>query len=220
MKQSYERNAASISLILVIVFFVLLSLLHILEPEYNTSGQLISLYELGKFGMLMRLAFFCIGGSAFFLALALWNDLQNRRGHVGGVWLAIIGIAFIGAGIYVSDKGVGLASSVPLSLSGTLHTIFGLFVIFTAPIAFTIVGSSLGRNHKWAAMANRLWWLGALTWIGLALFFGSLVIYGASQQSVTATIVSITNRFLVLMYCLWILFIGWQKRKEEATTAS
>ncbi len=207
------KRAAYISIALVIAFLLLLSLLHILEPEFNTSGQLISEYELGQFGGLMSLAFFFIGGSALFLVIALWKDLQNRRGHLGGWWLALIGIAFIGAGIFAPDRGVGLAQSGPMSLHGSLHTIFGVFVIFTAPIAFTLISSSLRRNQEWSTIAHRLPWVSLLTWIGFAAFFVSLAIYENSPQS--ATLVSITNRFMVLTYCLWIIIIGWEKGRKS-----
>lgn len=214
------QRAASVSLVLVFVFLVLLSLLHFLEPEYNGSGQLISLYELGQFGVLMRLAFLSIGGSVIVLSVALWRDLEDRRGRLGGWWLAFIGAAFIGAGVFAPDKGVGLASSVPLSLAGSLHTVFGLFVILTAPIAFSVTGGSLRRNPQWSGIAYRLRWASLLSWVGLAVFFGSLVLYGVSQQSVTATLVSVTNRFMVVTYSIWVIVLGWQKKKEASVDAS
>jgi hypothetical protein len=213
MEHRQERRVACISFALVIVSLLLLSLLHILEPEFNTKGQLISDYELGMFGVLMSLVFFCNGGSVLFLILALWKDLQNRRGHLGGWWLVLIGIAFIGAGIFAPDRGVGLDQS-PLSLSGSLHTGFGLFTIFTAPIAFTIISRNLMKNQRWSARAHQLRWTYVVAWIGLASFFGSLIIYNISPQTTATTLVSITNRFLVLTYCLWILIIGWYKQKE------
>ncbi len=213
MKRSQGGRAAAVSFVLVITFLLLLFILHFLEPEFNGSGQLISLYELGAFGVLMSLAFFCVGVSALFLVVALWKDVENRRGRVGLCWLALIGIAFIGAGIFAPDRGTGLASSAPMSLAGTLHTISGLFVIFTAPVAFTVVGSSLRRTQQWSFIASRLRWTAVLAWIGLASFFVSLIIYTNNQQSATATLVSITNRFMVVTYCLWIMIVGWQKKK-------
>ena len=210
-----ERRTACISFSLVVAFLVLLFLLHILEPEFNALGQLISDYELGQYGVLMSLAFFCIGGSALFLAIAVGNDLQKRTGRVGVWWLVFIGVAFIGAGIFAPDKGVGLSSSMPMSLTGSLHTSFGLFVIFTAPIAFTIISRNMLRTQQWSAVAHQLRWASVLTWIGLASFFGSLILYNASQQQTVETLVSITNRFMVLTYCLWIMIAGWHKQKEE-----
>jgi hypothetical protein len=216
MEHRQEKRTAYISFGLVVAFLILLFLLHILEPEFNTLGQLISDYELGHYGVLMSLAFFCIGGSALFLVTAIWKDLQKRTGHIGGWWLAFIGIAFIGAGLFTPDKGVGLSQSMPMGLSGSLHTGFGLFTIFTAPIAFTIVSRNLLRNQHWSAMVHRLHWTAVLPWIGLASFFGSLIVYNVSQQSTAATLISITNRFMVLTYCLWIMIIGWYKQKEKS----
>jgi hypothetical protein len=222
MDRRQERRAAWISFSLVVAFLILLFLLHIIEPEFNALGQLISDYELGQYGVLMSLAFFCIGGSALFLAIAVGNDLQKRTGRVGVWWLVFIGIAFIGAGIFPPDRGVGLGQSMPMSFSGSLHTGFGLFVIFTAPIAFTLLYRSLIHNQQLFTMVRRLRWLTFLPWVGLASFFVSLVAYGATQHPMIAwsdlrTLVSITNRFMVLTYCVWLLFITWYMGREGKT---
>ena len=44
-------------------FLAILSLLHVLEPEFNPP-HLISEYQLGRFGWLMSLAFFCLGAAS------------------------------------------------------------------------------------------------------------------------------------------------------------
>jgi hypothetical protein len=66
---------------------------------------LISEYELGLFGRLMSFASFCLGLGSLFLAPVLWLDLQTKSGHLGCWWLVIIGIAYIGAGIFIPDLG-------------------------------------------------------------------------------------------------------------------
>src|SRR5437879_3260813 len=98
----HERSsptAGYFSLVSVTLFPILLVLLHFLEPEFN-APHLISEYQLGRFGWLMSLAFFCLASASLFLSRALWPDLRTQGGRVGRAWLLLIGIAYVGAGIF------------------------------------------------------------------------------------------------------------------------
>ena len=81
----YDRavrpTAAYSSLAFVTAFFLWLIVLYFLEPEFNPP-HLISEYELGRFGWLMSLAFFCLGMGSLCLLGALWSDLQTKGGHL------------------------------------------------------------------------------------------------------------------------------------------
>jgi hypothetical protein len=216
-----QRVALYVSFGLVIFSLIILAVLHVLEPEFNTLGHLISEYELGNYGWLMSLVFFCLGGGSLSLVPAIKHDLRTKSGSIGGWWLMLIGIAFIGAGIFAPDSASGLDQSAfaTISVSGSLHTAFGLFVIFTAPIAFTLLYRSLTHNQQWFSVVRRLRWITLLPWVGLASFFVSLVVYGATRQPMVAwldlrTLVSLTNRFMVLTYCVWLLFVTWCAVRE------
>ena len=93
--ETTPRIAAYSSLVSVAAFLVLLIVLYFLEPEFNPP-RLISEYELGRFGFLMSLAFFCLGAGSLFLARALWIDLRTKSDRFGGWWLIFVGIAYIG----------------------------------------------------------------------------------------------------------------------------
>ena len=55
------RTKATLAIGLCVAFLAILSVLHVLEPEFNPP-HLISEYQLGRFGWLMSLAFFLSGG--------------------------------------------------------------------------------------------------------------------------------------------------------------
>ena len=93
------RIAACLSLGLSVVFLALLTVLHVLEPEFN-SGHLISEYQLGDYGFLMSLAFCLLGAGALLLALSLGPRLPTRGGQVGTWGLLVIGAAFFIAGVF------------------------------------------------------------------------------------------------------------------------
>jgi hypothetical protein len=61
-----------------VAFLAILSVLHVLEPEFNPP-HLISEYQLGRFGWLMSLAFFCLGAAS--LDGGLVRSFIKRQGR-------------------------------------------------------------------------------------------------------------------------------------------
>jgi hypothetical protein len=70
---SEMRTKATLAIGLCVAFLTILSALHGLEPEFNPP-HLISENQLGRFGWLMSLAFFCLGTAS----LALFA-VQGKR---------------------------------------------------------------------------------------------------------------------------------------------
>jgi hypothetical protein len=190
--------------------------LYFLEPEFNPP-HLISEYELGRFGWLMSLAFFCVGFGSLFLLRALWSDLQTKGGRVGRWWLLLVGIAYIGAGIFVPDP--------TSTVESYLHGLFGLIVIFSSPIVFTLLCRSLVHNQQWSNVSRLLQWTTRLTWLGLLSFYGSIIIfYYATDGARTSVLGGWTNRFMIATYCIWLMTVAWQtvkfnRLKEFAATS-
>jgi hypothetical protein len=145
--------AGYVSLVSVIIFLILLAVLHFLEPEFNPP-HLISEYELGNFGFLMSFAFFCLGVGSLFLARAIWSDLRTKGGHLGRWWLLLIGIAYIGAGIFTPDPASFIES--------VLHGMFGIIVIFSSPVVFTLLMRSITRHEQWSPVSSVLTWMTVL----------------------------------------------------------
>ena len=54
-------TAAYVSIVFGSVFLILVTLLHFLKRELDPSWRMISEYEIGRHGWMMRLAFFCWG---------------------------------------------------------------------------------------------------------------------------------------------------------------
>ena len=74
-----SQIAAHLAFGFAAVFLILLIALHFLEPEFDPSWRWISEYELGRYGWMMSVAFFSIGGSALAVLVAIWPSLPTLR---------------------------------------------------------------------------------------------------------------------------------------------
>ena len=220
--------AARISFGFALAFVAILAALHVLEPEFNVGGHLISEYELGTYGWLMSLAFFCLGGASLALWYAIKPDLVTVGGRVGSWWLLLTAIAYVGAGLFHPDTSTGLGlpedpakvnrQAVAPTLSASLHGLFGVIVIVSSPIVFSLLYRSLAKNPQWAAQRRSVRWATVLAWIGLLSFPVSLALYSAIQRPVGfdyRVIVSLVNRFMILTYAAWLAVVA-QRRMQRA----
>lgn len=203
LKISFSHYCARIGLASAVLFLVLLTILHFIEPEFDPSRRMISEYELGHFGWLMSLAFFSLGVSVFAMLLSTWSLLATRSGLIGRWLFLVICIAFIGAGIFYPYT--------PPNIASYIHGICGLIVILTFPVAATLYNSGLTRNREWIASQGRLRWVTLLVWAGLLLFFGSIVIFHpVTTEDKTNLIVGWQNRFMIFTYSLWLIVVTWK----------
>jgi Protein of unknown function (DUF998) len=179
---------------LCVAFLAILSVLHVLEPEFNPP-HLISEYQLGRFGSLMSLAFFCLGAASLALFAATRQEASTRPGRFGTWGLLMIGAAYFCAGIFPPDPKWFVGS--------LLHGIGGLIVIFGSPMVFTLVSKGLVRNEASATAARPLIWTATLTWLSLSLFCGSIIAFRATPSG--GVVVGWTNRILITTFVLWLL---------------
>lgn len=186
-----------------LLFLVLLVLLHFLKPELDPKWRMISEYEIGKNGWLMRIAFFSWAASSFSLMARLLRVSQADH-TVVYVWLSVIGLCLVGAGIFKTDP----IMEVSKSFRSVMHTVCGMVVILTFPIVATIACAtffrgSLLRSPGYLVAAT------VLTWVGLLGFFASIAI--SRQIDPTAgrngptVYLGWPNRAMVLFYVVWIL---------------
>jgi hypothetical protein len=198
------RTNATLVIGLCVTFLAILFLLHVLEPEFNPP-HLISEYQLGRFGWLMSLAFFCLGGASLALFAAARQEIHTRSGRFGTWGLLFIGVAYFCAGIFPPDPKWFLGS--------LLHGLGGLVVIFGSPMVFTLVSKDLARNETSATAARPLIWIAGLTWLGLFFFYGSIIAFRGAPHS-GSIVVGWTNRFLITTFVLWFLVAAFHVRSR------
>jgi hypothetical protein len=206
--QGLHRYAACLAIAGSAAFLALLTIVSFLEPQISTAWDLVSDYELGSYGWMMRLAFFCfaIYGIAMFVALRPY--VQTRKGRYGLLLLLIAGvIGGVGAGIFTTDPTYAQTSTT----IGDLHTLCGLTYILGFPIAATFISRDLAANSKW--FAHRRWvnLVTILVWIGVAAFF-------LSSPPLVQGLVGYPNRYMVVIYQVWILVVAgltWRLDKQN-----
>jgi Protein of unknown function (DUF998) len=195
---------ARLSLGLVATFLSLLTVLHVLEPEFN-AGHLISEYQLGRHGWMMSLAFCSLGIGAMLLAQVIRPHLSTRSGRLSpwGLWL--IGGALFAAGLFPPIATRPVVAYV--------HGVSGLVVILGSPVVFLLASGSLAGTPAWSGTSRHLRWATALAWVGFLAFLGSAAVFGGRGAGDSAPglhpAISISNRLMITTYCLWFAVAAW-----------
>lgn len=194
-----SRYEAVVAGVTAALWLVIIASLHIIKPQLKPAVHMISEYAMRPKGWIMRTAFWCIAASCFSLALATWPYII----YAGPVLLVIDGLAFAGAGIFVTD---------PLSVtrmdktrSGNLHNIFSFIVIPSFPVMAAVVGISMSGNVIWASVQAWFPVFYLLTWAGFISFMGSAV-YSARHPG--APVFGYFQRFMVLTYAVYLIAIA------------
>ena len=120
--------------------------------------------------------------------------------------MLIIGGAYFCGGIFPPDPKWFMGS--------LLHGIGGLIVIFGSPIVFTLVSKGVARNEASARVARPLIWTATLTWLSLALFYGSIIAFRGAPRS-GGVVVGWTNRILITTFVLWLLVAAFHVRNRS-----
>ena len=196
--------SAYIAIVFAVFFLIILFLLHFLKREFDPTWRMISEYEIGHFGWMMRLAFFSWGTSVLAILITIWPSLQP----ISQWWFVVIAIALLGAGIFKTNP---ITDNTP-DWVNTIHALCGAIVILTFPIAVTLAVSSLLHNQLWSASQGVLIFSTVLAWIGMIAFFASIIISRIIDPSAGRVgphvYLGWPNRFMVVTYIVWIITIA------------
>ena len=201
-------TAAYVSIVFGSVFLILVTLLHFLKRELDPSWRMISEYEIGRHGWMMRLAFFCWGASVLAATIAIWLSLQTIVCVIGRWGLLVIVIFLFGAGIFKADPITDQTNN----LVNRLHALCGMVVILTFPIVATLAASSLMKNLRWLPVRGLLVLAVVLVWAGMIAYFATIIIARSKNPKVgedgTRIYMGWPNRFNVVTYLIWIFIMA------------
>lgn len=201
--------AASIAVLLLLVS------LHVLSPEFDPAWRMVSEYADGQYGWVLSLMFAAWAISSWALAFATWPQVRTTAGKIGVFFLVA--------------AGIGEAMAAVFDINHPLHSVASTIGIPSLAIAAMLISVSLSRKKEWTPAKKVLLWTANLTWISILLMIATFAIMITTYTQTGATIdpqaevtvlpsgvialVGWANRFLVLVYCAWVMTAAWQALK-------
>jgi hypothetical protein len=183
------------SIVLLIVGVACIAALHLLRPDLPPGGHRLSEYAIGPYGLLMTVAFTCIGVAMLALGWALASTGERRGRIVGGILVAA-GVGMIIAGIWHTDpRRSGVAADTIHSTSSALATmaLIGAAVIWSVVRVRDPDGTRRARTDLAAVLAVAACVLGAL-----------------SPPLHRSSLTGLSQRLLWLTLLAWLLVTAWR----------
>ena len=191
---------------------ILLVSLHFLSPEFNPAWRMVSEYANGKYPGILSVMFFLWGAASWALAYMLWPHLQTTAGKIGLFFLIA--------------AGIGEAMAAVFDINHKLHSLSAMIGIPGLSIAAMLISIALVRIESWSIARTSLLWTANLTWVSILLMGIAFAIMmatyaqaggdmSASAEVVTTlpegviALVGWANRFLIVVYCAWVMTVAW-----------
>lgn len=195
---------------------VLLVSLHFLSPEFNPAWRMVSEYANGQYAWVLSLMFFLWGAGSWALAYVLLPHLQTTMGKIGLIFLVL--------------AGIGEALAAVFDINHKLHSVSALIGIPSLAIAAMLISITLVRTPSWSIARNSLLLTANLTWVSILLmgiaFAVMMATYAQAGGDLSANAEVVTtlpngvialvgwaNRFLIVVYCSWVMTVAWQAIK-------
>ena len=199
-----------------VAVLVLLAILHILSPEFNPAWRMVSEYANGKYAWVLSLLFFLWGVGSLALAYTLWPHLPTTMGKIGLFFLIA--------------AGIGEAMAAVFDINHKLHSLSAMIGIPSLAIAAMLISVALVRTEPWSNARTSLLWTANLTWVSILLmaiaFAVMMATYAQAGGDMSANAEVVTtlpdgvialvgwaNRFLIVVYCAWVMTVAWQALK-------
>jgi Protein of unknown function (DUF998) len=169
--------------------------LHVLEPEYDPSWRMLSEYSLGRYGVLMRIAFLAAGTGVIAVASAL-----SAWAWPATIALVVVAIGPLGAAFIDTDPIT--TPRTEMSRRSNIHAALGSLFILGFPLAATLVGISAAGDP---AIGPILAVASVAPCVAVAWFLGTTVRH-ARPDGVGAPDVPIgwANRVSMVVYLGWV----------------
>jgi hypothetical protein len=202
-----------LSLAAAATFLVLLALLHIIKPELDPSWRMISEYEIGEFGWVMRLAFLALSFSHAALLVAIRPHVRTIGGRVGLVLLLLGVVGTAMGGIFTTDPIT--ATEDQLTTRGSLHGMGFLLGVPAFPIAATLISRALALAPAWAWARRPLLWAATLPWVGIVGFavWMAVMLPRGHGKLTPEVLIGWPNRLLIVANVAWLITVAWQAFK-------
>jgi Protein of unknown function (DUF998) len=173
---------------------VLVVLLHVLEPEFDPSWRMLSEYSLGRYGVLMRVAFLALGSSAIAIAVALSQPAWPLSLPLGLLGVSPLATAFIDTDPITTPRSEA-------SRHGLVHSVLGMVFIVAFPLCASLAGVGAAGDTSVGLVSA----VGSLLpWVGLATFIASFRQASSDGSLGPEVRIGWPNRAMALSYLIWV----------------
>jgi hypothetical membrane protein len=178
----------------------------LLRPDYSPLRHPVSSLAIGPAGWVQSLTFLVCGALTVAFAIGLW---QLRTSRWGPILVGLIGVGFLGAGLFTTDPISGYPPGTPDQLTqytpaGALHQFFSAFFFLGLPIACFVYARHLPRNWAIYSVLSGVAFLGAFV----------LAAQGFSQTPAFAPYGGLWQRVAILIGLGWLTALAWQVRSK------
>jgi hypothetical protein len=191
-------------------FVAVLALLHVLKSELDPSWRMISEYEIGRHGWVMRAAFVLVAVACAALHRAVRGQVDGVAGTIGRLGLGAAAIGTLLAGVFATDPIT--ATEAELTTQGNLH---GLGFALGGPgliVAVTLLTRALRRS------AGRTAVIRVARATVLASIAAFAVVMATTYDGTFSSDVPIgwPNRLLMVGFAAWVVGVARLVRSADA----
>jgi hypothetical protein len=184
----YALGATAVAVGLVVA-------LHVVEPQFDPSWRMLSEYSLGRYGVLMRVAFLATGTSVIAVAVAL-----SGSAWPGSIGLVLVAIGPLGAAFIDTDPIT--TPRAQMSRRSNVHAGLGALFILGFPVAATVTGVVAGSDP---AVGSVLAWASLVPWTSLAWFLTATIRHARPDgRGAPEVRIGWPNRVSMLAYLGWV----------------
>ena len=204
-----SETAARVSFAAAATFLVLLAVLHFIKPEFDPSWNMISQYEIGRYGWVMQLAFLSLALSCLTLVVAIHSQVRTIWGRIGLALLLVTAIGMTIAAINVTDPIT--TPRAEMTAHGNLHGLGFILGVPSQMIAAVLISLSLRRNAAWLPARRALLWTAQLPWVSVVAMVVTLMVllprHGGKFGP--GVVVGLPNRLYIIACCVWLMTVAW-----------
>jgi hypothetical protein len=204
-----SQTAARVSFAAAATFLVLLAALHFIKPEFDPSWNMISQYEIGRFGWIMQVAFLCIALSCASLFVAIRSQVRTIGGRIGLALLLVAATGMTIAAFNITDPIT--TPKAEMTAHGNMHGFGFLLGVPGLTIAAVVISLSLRRNVAWLSARRALLWTAQLPWASLAAMVVTIMFLLPHNGGNfgPGVLVGLPNRLYIIACCVWLMTVAW-----------
>ena len=179
-------------------FFVAVFLVvGLVKPGYNPLDRAVSEGSIGELGWIQIANFLVFGAALLVFAFGLWQGFGDRwSGRVGSALVALAGIGFFGAGVFVTDPGFQATT-----FHGNMHMLASAVIFLSLMIGAFVFARRFWPDRQFAIYSILS---------GLAIPAGFIAIAALGRWP------GLVQRVMIALVWTWLAILALRLRRSTA----